>query len=101
LAHFTYLILLCALVGSAFGADRVLRLGVLAQAGRLGTTALLMLPVFLTWDAVGRAAGIWWPDPAHTLGPALVGGLVPVEELLFIVGTSYALLVLWRLAARL
>jgi lycopene cyclase domain-containing protein len=72
---------------------------VLREPRRLGATALLMLAIFLTWDAVGRASGIWWPDAAHTLGPALVGGLVPVEELLFICGTTYALLILWRVAA--
>ncbi len=99
MAHVTYLVLLLILLFPAMAADRWFGLGVLAESRRLGGTILLMLAIFLTWDAVGRAAGIWWPDPAHTLGPGLVGGLVPLEELLFVGGTTYALLVLWRVAA--
>lgn len=46
--------------------------------------ALAPAAVFLVWDLIAIAAGVWSIDPRYTLGPEPAPGL-PLEEALFFV----------------
>ena len=56
--------------------------GVYRQPRRLLGALLPVAVVFLVWDVVAIAAGVWWYNPHYLLGLMLPGD-VPLEEVLF------------------
>ena len=56
--------------------------GVYRQPRRLLGALLPVAAVFLVWDVVAIAAGVWWYNPRYLLGLMLPGD-VPLEEVLF------------------
>ena len=56
--------------------------GVYRQPRRLLGALLPVAVVFLVWDVVAIAAGVWWYNPRYLLGLMLPGD-VPLEEVLF------------------
>lgn len=81
--HWHYLLVLaaCLLITAPlefFGA------GVYRRPTRLALALLPVIAVFVVWDLIATAAGVWWFNPAYITGVMLPGGL-PLEELLFFV----------------
>lgn len=65
------------IIQMAFGADILLR------HWRVVTLAIVSATAYLAaTDAVAIAAGTWTIDPAQSL-PILIGGILPIEELIF------------------
>ncbi len=58
--------------------------GVYRQPRRLLGAILPVAAVFLVWDAIAVAAGVWHYNPRYLLGVVLPGSL-PLEEVLFFV----------------
>lgn len=58
--------------------------GVYRQPRRLLAALLPVAAVFLVWDVIAVAAGVWWYNPNYILGLIAPGGL-PLEEVLFFV----------------
>ena len=58
--------------------------GVYRQPRRLATAVLPVAAVFLIWDAVAIAAGVWTYDSNYISGIA-VPPRIPIEEVLFFV----------------
>ncbi|CDO08240.1 lycopene cyclase domain-containing protein [Mycolicibacterium cosmeticum] len=58
--------------------------GVYRRPRRLLTAILPVAVLFLIWDAVAVAAGVWHYNPRYLLGVVLPGAL-PLEEVLFFV----------------
>mgnify|MGYP002628037913 CR=1 FL=1 len=58
--------------------------GVYRQPRRLLAALLPVAAVFLVWDAIAVAAGVWWYNPRYILGLIAPGDL-PLEEVLFFV----------------
>jgi len=56
--------------------------GVYRQPRRLLRAVVPVAVVFLIWDVIAVAAGVWSYDPRYLVGLSLPGGL-PIEELLF------------------
>ncbi|MGB9226873.1 lycopene cyclase domain-containing protein [Mycobacterium sp.] len=56
--------------------------GVYRQPRRLLRAVVPVAVVFLIWDVIAVAAGVWWYNPRYLVGLSLPGGL-PIEELLF------------------
>ena len=70
--------LLCTLPLEFFGK------GVYRQPRRLVAAVLPVALVFLVWDVIAVAAGVWWYNPRYLLGLVFPGRL-PLEEILFFV----------------
>jgi len=58
--------------------------GVYRRAGRAARTILPVAAVFLIWDGIAIAFGVWTFDSRYLTGVMLPGGF-PVEEVLFFV----------------
>ncbi|AFM15990.1 lycopene cyclase domain protein [Mycolicibacterium chubuense NBB4] len=58
--------------------------GVYRQPRRLVTALLPVLVVFLIWDTLAVAGGVWWYNPIYITGIVAPGDL-PIEEILFFV----------------
>ncbi len=58
--------------------------GVYRQPRRLLAALLPVAAVFLVWDVIAVAAGVWWYNPSYILGLIAPGDL-PLEEVLFFV----------------
>lgn len=102
--HFQYLTLMaCCLVVTA----PLERLGarVYRQPARLARAVLPVAAVFLAWDAIAVAAGVWSYNPRYVTGVRLPLR-IPIEELLFFLvvpvcailtyGCVQAMLLRWR-----
>ena len=81
MGHWEYLLVLAAcLVITAplelFGA------GVYRQARRAVRSIAPVALVFIVWDALAIAAGVWWYDPDYLVGVHLPAA-IPLEEVLF------------------
>ncbi|MCH9701037.1 MAG: lycopene cyclase domain-containing protein, partial [Actinomycetia bacterium] len=53
-------------------------------SSRLLAALLPVAAVFLIWDAIAVAGGVWWYNPRYILGLIAPGDL-PLEEVLFFV----------------
>jgi lycopene cyclase domain-containing protein len=70
-------------------------LRVLRHPGRLGLTLLIVIPVFILWDAFAISAGHWFFDYSQMTG--IIGPLnVPLEEYLFFVVVPIAAVLTWE-----
>ena len=58
--------------------------GVYRQPRRFLAALLPVAGVFLIWDGIAVAAGVWWYNPRYILGLIAPGDL-PLEEVLFFV----------------
>lgn len=58
--------------------------GVYRRPRRLASALLPVLAVFLVWDAIAVANGVWWYNPVYITGLIAPGNL-PLEEILFFV----------------
>ncbi len=58
--------------------------GVYRRPRRLLRALLPVVAVFLVWDALAVAAGVWWYNPLYITGVVAPGDL-PLEEILFFV----------------
>jgi lycopene cyclase domain-containing protein len=70
--------LLCTIPLEFFGK------GVYRQPRRLLRSLLPVAAVFLVWDTIAVAAGVWWYNPDYILG-LIAPGQLPLEEILFFV----------------
>ncbi|GAA4603897.1 lycopene cyclase domain-containing protein [Actinoallomurus liliacearum] len=81
--HLRYLLLLAGCLAVTLplelSGSRVYR-----RPARLARAVLPVAAVFLAWDAVAIAAGVWWYDPRYLVGVTLPLS-VPLEEALFFV----------------
>lgn len=79
--HLRYLLLLAGCLAVTLplemSGSRVYR-----RPARLARAVLPVAAVFLAWDAVAIAAGVWWYDPRYLVGVTLPLS-VPLEEALF------------------
>ena len=79
--HLQYLALLAGCVAVTLplelSGSRVYR-----RPGRLARAVLPVAAVFVVWDVVAIAAGVWWYDPRYVTGIRLPLSL-PLEEALF------------------
>jgi lycopene cyclase domain-containing protein len=79
--HFQYLLLMaCCLVVTA--PLELLGARVYRQPARLARAVLPVAVVFLAWDAIAIAAGVWTYNPRYLTG-LLLPLRIPVEELVF------------------
>ncbi len=58
--------------------------GVYRQPRRLAVALFPVLVVFLIWDVIAVAGGVWWYNPVYITGLVAPGDL-PLEEILFFV----------------
>ncbi len=58
--------------------------GVYRRPLRLAAAVLPVAAVFLVWDVVAVAGGVWWYNPLYIVGVTAPGAL-PLEEVLFFV----------------
>jgi lycopene beta-cyclase len=82
--HFQYLIVLTLCLLVTLPLEFRFDARVWRRPKRLAIAVLPALAVFVAWDAVASASGMWGFNPRYTLGIELPGGMV-VEELLFFV----------------
>jgi lycopene cyclase domain-containing protein len=81
MGHFQYLLLMaCCLAVTA--PLELLGARVYRQPVRLARAVLPVAVVFLAWDAIAVAAGVWTYNPRYISG-LLLPFRVPVEELVF------------------
>ena len=81
MSHFQYLLLMaCCVVVTA--PLELLGARVYRQPLRLARAVLPVAVVFLAWDALAIAAGVWTYNPRYVTGLRLPPG-IPVEELVF------------------
>jgi lycopene cyclase domain-containing protein len=84
LERLTYLgVLLFIFLGSAW-LEIALRTRVLRRWKRLLLALAVPFTLFVIWDIWAIATGHWSIDPSRTVGVEL-GGIIPIEELIFFV----------------
>lgn len=83
MARLAYAGMLAFVLAATLPLHRVFRLGVLRQPRRLARAVLPVAAVFLGWDAVATATGVWSFDPGQVLGWGILG--MPVEEWAFFI----------------
>jgi lycopene cyclase domain-containing protein len=80
MAHFQYLLLMAGCLAITAPLE-LLGARVYRQPARLARAVLPVAAVFLVWDAIAVAAGVWTYNPRYITGLRLLR--VPVEELVF------------------
>ncbi len=81
---FHYLLVLVACLAVTAPLEWVIGARVYRRPRRLALTLAIAMTPFVIWDLVGIARGHWDFSPRYTLGLDL-GGVMPLEELLFFV----------------
>ena len=84
MAHWQYLIVLSACLVITLPLELVLGARVYRQPRRALFAILPVATLFLIWDVVAIAAGVWTYNPQYISGITLPFG-VPLEEVLFFV----------------
>jgi lycopene cyclase domain-containing protein len=79
--HFQYLLLMAACLVLTAPLE-LLGARVYRQPARLARAVLPVALVFLAWDAIAIAAGVWTYNPRYVTG-LLLPFRIPVEELVF------------------
>ena len=98
--HGEYLALLLVSLGAVVVADRLAGLGVFRQARRLALALGPAVVVVLAWDVVGVDRWGWSSNRALLVGPYLLGGRLPLEEVLFPFIVGACALVVWEALGR-
>ena len=83
MGHWQYLFVLAACLAITLPLE-LLGPGVYRQPWRTVCAIIPVAAVFVIWDAVAIAAGVWTYNPLYVTGVELLGR-IPVEELLFFV----------------
>ncbi|SFS07995.1 lycopene cyclase domain-containing protein [Microbacterium sp. cf046] len=95
-----YLLAILVSVGGILALDGRWRLAAWRAPGRTAASVLIGTAVFLVWDAVGIATGVFVKgDSALLLGIDLAPQL-PIEEPVFLAFLCYLGLVVWAAAMR-
>jgi lycopene cyclase domain-containing protein len=102
--HFQYLLLMAGCLAVTAPLE-LLGARVYRQPARLARAVLPVAVVFLAWDAIAIAAGVWSYNPRYVTGLRLPLA-IPVEELVFFLvvpvcgiltyGCVQAMLTRWR-----
>lgn len=87
-AHYTYLAIDAATIAGPLALSFDRRVAFYKQWKYLWLPMLITAAVFIAWDALFTAQGVWWFSEAYTL-PYRIAGL-PVEEWLFFIVVPYA-----------
>ena len=83
MGHWQYLFVLAACLAITLPLE-LLGPGVYRQPWRTACAIIPVAVVFVIWDAVAIAAGVWTYNPLYVTGVDLLGR-IPIEELLFFV----------------
>ncbi len=83
MSHWQYVFVLAACLAITLPLE-LLGPGVYRQPWRTACAIIPVAVVFVIWDAIAIAAGIWTYNPLYVTGVELLGR-IPVEELLFFV----------------
>ncbi|MBE1552515.1 lycopene cyclase domain-containing protein [Mycobacterium sp. OAS707] len=83
MGHWQYLFVLAACLAITLPLE-LLGPGVYRQPWRTVCAIIPVAAVFVIWDAVAIAAGVWTYNPLYVTGVELLGR-IPIEELLFFV----------------
>jgi lycopene cyclase domain-containing protein len=83
MGHWQYLFVLAACLAITLPLE-LLGPGVYRQPWRTACAIIPVAVVFVIWDAVAIAAGVWTYNPLYVTGVELLGR-IPIEELLFFV----------------
>jgi lycopene cyclase domain-containing protein len=83
MGHWQYLLVLAACLAITLPLE-LLGPGVYRQPWRTVCAIIPVAAVFVIWDAVAIAAGVWTYNPLYVTGVELLGR-IPIEELLFFV----------------
>ncbi|MBP1816663.1 lycopene cyclase domain-containing protein [Mycobacterium sp. OAE908] len=83
MGHWQYLFVLAACLAITLPLE-LLGPGVYRQPWRTICAIIPVAAVFVIWDAVAIAAGVWTYNPLYVTGVELLGR-IPIEELLFFV----------------
>lgn len=100
LGRATYLILLTGCVLVTLPLELVLRARVFARPRRWLAACLPVLVVFTLWDYLAIRRGHWSYDPGHVSGVRLLGGVLPLEELLFFLVVPTCVLLTYEAVGR-
>ena len=83
MGHWQYLFVLAACLAITLPLE-LLGPGVYRQPWRTACAIIPVAVVFVIWDGVAIAAGVWTYNPLYVTGVELLGR-IPIEELLFFV----------------
>ena len=83
MGHWQYLFVLAACLAITLPLE-LLGPGVYRQPWRTACAIIPVALVFVIWDAIAVAAGVWTYNPLYVTGVEL-WGRIPIEELLFFV----------------
>jgi lycopene cyclase domain-containing protein len=81
--HWQYLLVLAACLAITAPLE-FLGAGVYRRPWRTACAVIPVAVVFVVWDAIAIAAGVWTYNPLYVTGIELLGR-IPIEELLFFV----------------
>lgn len=95
MTSFIYLIALAVSLAGLATLDWRYRLAMWADARRTLATLAAAVVVFLVWDGIGVALGIFFRGDAPYMTGLLVAPEIPVEEVLFLTLLCYQTLLLW------
>jgi lycopene beta-cyclase len=79
----TYLVLLAGCLLVTLPLELLLRAGVYTRPRRWLAAVAPVLVVFTLWDYLAIRRGHWAYNPRYTSGVRLLGGVLPLEEVLF------------------
>jgi lycopene cyclase domain-containing protein len=83
LGRATYLVLMAACLLVTLPLELVLKARVYARPRRWLASLLPVFVVLTAWDYLAIRRGHWSYSPRHTSGVHVLGGVVPLEELVF------------------
>lgn len=100
LIGFLYLTLLLISIAGLVAIDHRQKLALFPHPLPTLISVFAGVAVFLIWDIVGIALGIFFRGPAPHLSGLLLGPELPLEELFFLILLSYNTLLAYQFFAR-
>ena len=100
LIGFLYLTLLLISIAGLVAIDHKRQLALFVSPLPTVISVSVGVVVFLIWDIVGIALGIFFRGPAPHLSGLLLGPELPLEELFFLILLSYNTLLAYQFFAR-
>jgi lycopene cyclase domain-containing protein len=97
---FLYLALLLVSIAGLVAIDHRQKLALFVSPLATVISVSVAVVVFLIWDVIGIAQGIFFRGPAPHLSGILLGTELPLEELFFLVLLSYNTLLAYLFFAR-